>query len=348
MYKIVHIVPGILLIILLMGSAVPTASAQTADSDPFDITPSAAVSLTWVAAPSEPITAGTNWTTVTVRITDQYGNTRTPDNTTVITVTRVSGSGSFASGFTATVSAGIATFSALKYNTAETITVNAIAAGLANTTTTGNLVVNPAAGNNLTFVANPASITAGNTWASVTVRVADQFNNDVPGVEVAITTTIGTYMYGVLTATSNASGIATFTPISMTVASTTQYALSASAAACTTITSNGFTISSAAVSAIAFVAGNQPTTTEAGVSMSPVVYVRALDVYSNLVPNIVIDVIVSPTVGTLLYGTTQQNTTTVRQTTIADPGATYGIAIFADLSIRLTGTGFRLQATVVP
>lgn len=348
MYKIVHMVPGILLIILLMGSVVSTVSAQTADSDPFDITPSTAVSLTWVAAPSEPITAGTNWTTVTVRITDQYGNTRITDNTTVITVTRVAGTGSFASGYTATVTAGLATFNALKYNTAETITVRAIAAGLADTTTTGNLVVGSATGGNLTFVAQPQTITAGNTWASVTVRVADQFDNDVPGVDVSITTTIGTYMYGTLTRTSDVNGIATFTSISMTLASTTACALSASAVAYTTITSNVFTISSAAVSTIAFVPGNQPTNTVAGVSMAPSVYVRALDVYSNLVPNVVIDVIVSPTAGTLLYGTNQQNTTTVRQTTIAAPGSTYGLAIFADLSIRLVGTNYRLRATVVP
>lgn len=59
--------------------------------------PAAANKLLWVTQPSSPVTAGATWNAFSIKITDQYENTRTAD-TTAITV--APSLGTFASGTT--------------------------------------------------------------------------------------------------------------------------------------------------------------------------------------------------------------------------------------------------------
>ena len=77
--------------------------------------------------PRPPRLAGQPFTTtaqpIVVYEEDQFGNLETGDNSTVVTVALGSGSGPLTGTFTATVVGGVATFTNLGDNTAETITL---------------------------------------------------------------------------------------------------------------------------------------------------------------------------------------------------------------------------------
>src|SRR5258708_8317292 len=88
------------------------------------VSPAAASKLTILTQPSSTATAGAAFAQQPqVRIEDQFGNLRSTDNTTVVTATRGSGSGTLQGTTTATASAGVAGFANLSYPVAETMTV---------------------------------------------------------------------------------------------------------------------------------------------------------------------------------------------------------------------------------
>src|SRR5262249_39468951 len=79
-----------------------------------------------------------------IRIEDQYGNLRSSDNSTVVTVTRNAGSGTLQGALSATAVNGVATFANLSHNVANTINLSFSSGGLTNATS-ANIVVSPAA-----------------------------------------------------------------------------------------------------------------------------------------------------------------------------------------------------------
>ena len=75
--------------------------------------------------PSATATAGQPFATQPVIYEeDQYGNLETGDNSTVVTASLASGTGPLQGTTTVTVSGGVATFTNLADNTAETISLN--------------------------------------------------------------------------------------------------------------------------------------------------------------------------------------------------------------------------------
>jgi Domain of unknown function (DUF4082) len=126
--------------------------------------------------PSATATAGVAFATQPVIYEeDQNGNLETGDNSTVVTVALNTGTGPLQGTLTATVHGGIATFTNLADNTAETITLNFTSPGL--TTATSNNIV----------VANASTI-FGNTTPSNTseadssaVELGVQFESSVAG-----------------------------------------------------------------------------------------------------------------------------------------------------------------------
>ena len=79
-----------------------------------------------------------------IYVEDQYGNLETGDNTTEVTVGLASGTGPLLGTATVTVAGGVATFTNLADDTAETISLSFTSPGLVSATT-GNIVVSPAA-----------------------------------------------------------------------------------------------------------------------------------------------------------------------------------------------------------
>src|SRR5207247_1782531 len=111
------------------------------------------------------------------------------------------------------------------------------------------------------------------------------------------------------------------------------YRLSALDGAYGGATTNTFNITAAAADQLAF--GVQPTTTVAGVAISPAVTVRVLDQFGNLVTGDTSNVTVA--IGTNAGGGTLSGPTTV--------AASGGVATFSTLSLNKTGLGYTLSAT---
>jgi hypothetical protein len=203
-----------------------TASASglsSALSSVFTVNPSAATILVILTQPPAAATAGVAFSPVPViQLQDQFGNQVTTNNATVISVSRNLGSASSQGTTSVTVNAGLASFSNISYNTAETINLNFSSSGL-STVTSSNVTVNPAAANRLTILAQPSSTaTAGVVFAQQPViRVEDQFGNLRTGDSNTVVTASRNLGNGALQGITNVTasgGLVTFTTLSHNVA----------------------------------------------------------------------------------------------------------------------------------
>src|SRR5947207_9326747 len=146
------------------------------------------------------------------------------DSSTVITAGRNLGTASLQGTTSVTASNGVATFSNLSYNKAETITINFTGGSLTGATST-SVTVNPAAASRLTIQTQPsAAATAGVVFAQQPViRIEDSFGNlrasdNSTVVTVARNAGSGS-LQGNLTVTA-VNGVATFANLSHNVANT--------------------------------------------------------------------------------------------------------------------------------
>src|SRR5205807_1593042 len=130
--------------------------------------------------PSSTATAGVAFTTQPViTAKDQFGNVVTNDSTHTVTVARGSkGTASLqGSTLTVTLAAGVASFSGLSYNVAETMNLSFTTNAGAFTATSNDIVVSPAATSQLIISTQPLSTaTAGVAFTTQPVITAkDQF-----------------------------------------------------------------------------------------------------------------------------------------------------------------------------
>ena len=110
--------------ITLQFTSAPVLTAATSSN--IVVSPAAASQLVIHTQPSPTATAGVAFSTQpVVYVEDQYGNLETGDNTTQVTAASMPvGSGPLQGTTTVTVSGGIATFTNLADNKAETITLH--------------------------------------------------------------------------------------------------------------------------------------------------------------------------------------------------------------------------------
>jgi hypothetical protein len=109
------------------------------------VTPASAGSLVVLTQPSSTATAGVPFAQQpAIAIQDAYGNLRSSDNSTVVSVVRNAGSGTLQGTLTATAVNGVATFANLSHNVANTINLSFSSSGLTNATS-ASIVVSPAA-----------------------------------------------------------------------------------------------------------------------------------------------------------------------------------------------------------
>ncbi len=248
------------------------------------VRPAPATQLMIQTQPSSASTAGQTFATQPVIYEeDQYGNIETGDNTTVVTVALGSGTGPLQGTVTATVVGGVATFTNLRDNTAENITLKFSSGNLA-AAVSNSIGVSPAAAAKVVFGQQPTNATAGAPISpAVTVKVEDVYDNLVTTDASTVTLTLGsgTFEGGSSTATATASGgVATFGGLKIDAAGS--YTLSATDGSLTASgASNTFTIGAASASQL--VLGQQPTNTTAGAAVSPAVTVKVEDAYDNLV-----------------------------------------------------------------
>jgi hypothetical protein len=310
----------------------------------FTITPGAAAQLIYSVQPSNVTALASITPQVEVKAIDAFGNTATSfvDNVTMsISDANASGGVLSASTLTKAAVAGIATFSDLSIDVAQTgHTLDATDAGGAGAgfVTSTSFDVTATTANRLVFTAQPTTTVAGQAISTVTLEARDALNSVLTGFNGPVTVTItaatgtaGATLSGTTTV-SAVNGVVSFSTLSIDKKGT-GYRLSATAAGLSGATSSTFTINTGAAALVAFIV--DPSSASAGVAIAPAVQVDVEDALHNRITTFVGSVTVSifsnPGGGTL-SGT-------------ATAAVSSGVATFSDLSIDAVGTGYRLQAT---
>ena len=203
-------------------TAVESVTYTAKDStDSITITPTATVSFTVgpvsagastvMASPTSVVADGSTSSTVTVTLFDGFSH---PVSGRTVSLTQGTGNSTITPTSAATNVSGQATFT-VKDTKAETVTYTA-------KDTTDNVAITqtaqvtftagtPTAANS-TVTANPISVTAdGTTTSTVTVTLEDAHNNPVSGKTVTLAQGGGSSTISPSSATTNGSGVATFT-----------------------------------------------------------------------------------------------------------------------------------------
>lgn len=293
----------------------------------------AANKLTIATQPSATATAGQAFAPQpAINIADQFGNVLTAangnaDNSSVVTAARNLGNGLLQGTVTATASDGVATYTNLSHNVANTINIT-FSSGTLTSVTSNNITVNPAAASKVVFIQQPSNAGTGAIITpAMTVQLRDQYDNNVltSGVSVAMTLSSGTgTLSGTTTRLTGSTGIATFDDLSINLEGSKQ--LTASSSGLTSAVSNSFSIiQTVTPTKVVFV--QQPTTTTAGQAISPAITVQLKDAVDANAPVSGVSITLTLTTGTgTLSGTVTQ---------VTNSG---GLATFNDLSINLSGS----------
>src|SRR6185436_10517887 len=128
-----------------------------------------------------------------VRIEDQFGNLRSSDNTTVVTVSRLAGSVILQGTTNLTAVNGVVTFTNLSHLAATNITLSFNSGGLTGAVSS-QIAISPALANRLVFATQPGSATAGAPFGvQPAIKTQDPFGNDSTvgmGSSVGVTLTL--------------------------------------------------------------------------------------------------------------------------------------------------------------
>ena len=211
----------------LVSAGISTVQGVTTNSTSWGFLAEAigaATKLALSTAPSANVTAGADFPQQpVVQIQDQFGNLRTADNANVVTATSSGTDTNNVNGYVTVVN-GMAAFSGMDYQIAQTNTITFSSPGLTSKTSS-NIVVNAAAASQVTVVTQPpATTTAGiNFTPQPVVQVQDQFGNlrkTDNGTTVTASINQGSdILYGTQTLTAT-NGVVTFTNLSYQLAET--------------------------------------------------------------------------------------------------------------------------------
>ena len=278
------------------------------------------------ASPTSIPANGTSTSTITVELRDASGTSLTTGGATVALSTTAgslsgvtdNGNGTYTATLTSASTGGSATVSGTVNGSAITDTAVVTFAG-----------PGPPSGATSQITASPTTIPANGTSTStitVELRDASGISLTTGGATVALSTTAGT-LSGV-TDNGNGTYTATLTSPSTGGSATVSGTVNGSA-----ITDTAVVTFSAVATRLEFV--QQPTSEQAGASISPAITVRAVDnagtTITSFTGNVTIAIASNPGGGTL------SGTTTV--------AAVNGVATFGNLSINRTGNGYTLAAS---
>ena len=193
-----------------------SSGSLTAGPSPVVISPAAASKLVIETEPSSTATAGQSFVTQPVVLAeeDQYGNLETGDNSTMVTASLASGTGPLVGSTPVTLSGGLATFTSLEDDKAETITVKFAGGGLTSLASTP-IVVSPATASKLVIQSQVSSTAmAGQAFLNQpVVDLEDQYGNvetSDNSTSVAVTLHGGVGLLKGTTSVIVKSGVATF------------------------------------------------------------------------------------------------------------------------------------------
>ena len=309
-------------------------------SGPFDIIPATAVRLTFSQQPTTAAAGAAIAPAVQVTALDAAGNTVTGFTGTV-TVAIAANPGAGVLSGTTTVAAinGVATFATLSINNSGTgYTLAATAAGLTGETSAPFGII-PGSAIQLAFTVQPSPATAGTAITpQLEVTARDSLGNRADGFAGSVTVAIGSNPAGGslsgTTTVAAVGGVAVFPTLSIDRAGV-GYTLSATAAGLTEAASAPFDITAVRPNQLVFTV--PPTGTAAGATISPAVQVTARDAAGQTATGFTGSVTLTITAGTGTSGARLSGTTTAT--------AVAGVAVFSNLSINRSGSGYRLSAT---
>ncbi len=321
-----------------------TASAPGltgATSAAFTITAGAATQLAFTVLPSTTLAGASIVPVVQVTARDALGNTVTSFSGTVTLAigTNPPGNG-ILDGTTSVVAAlGVANFPGINIDEAGAgYTLTASATGLTGATSSA-FTITPRAAAQLVFSVQPSNAVANAAITpAVQVTARDSLGNTATAFTGTVTLAIAANPgNGALDgdSTINAvAGVATFPGLNIDEAGV-GYTLTANAAGVTDTTSNAFTITAGAATQLAFTV--QPSNAGAGVTITPAVQVTARDAFGNTATSFT----GAGSTVTVAIGTNPASGALSGTTTVA---AAAGVAIFPDLSINNSGSGYTLTA----
>ncbi len=288
----------------LLGDRVITFTAGSLTINSPTLTPVAGLPTTAVigTAPVSVAVAATMGVSPSVTITDAGTN---PVSGVTVTLT-ASGGVSVTGGATAVTNAsGVATFTGVTLvGTIGTPTITFTSATGSATATSGAITLSVGAPSTMTIGTAPVSVAvATNMSVSPTVTVRDAGNNVLNNISVTATASNGVTVSAGNSATTNPSGVATFTGVQLTgtIGSRTM-TFTAGAA---TATSSAITLSVGPAFAVANTVAT--STVAVGTSMSPAPSVTVTDAGGNVVPSQLVTVTASNSVTVTAGGSATTN-----------------------------------------
>jgi hypothetical protein len=183
------------------------------------VTPGVPSQLVITTQPSATATAGQPFATQPVVYEeDAYGNLETGDSSTVVTAALASGAGPLQGTTSVTLSGGVATFTNLADNKAESLTLE-FAGGSLTSAPSSAVVVSPAAATQLVITTQPpASVTVNSDFGLIAV-IEDAYGNVVTSDNGTVTVTLATNPTGAklrgTTRVTASHGVVTFTGLSI-------------------------------------------------------------------------------------------------------------------------------------
>ncbi len=303
------------------------------------VTAGAASQLTLTTAPSASVQSGIAFPQQPVLQLRDASSNAVSQLGVVVTAALATGSPTLGGTLTATTNAsGVATFTNLAITgTIGDRTLSFVAPSLTGVTS-GTVTVGAGAASQLTLTTAPsASVQSGIAFPQQPVlQLRDASGNAVSQLGVVVTAALATgspTLGGTLTATTNASGVATFTNLAITGV-TGDRTLSFAAPSLTGVTSGTVTVTAGAASQLSFT--QQPSAVAAGALMSPAVTVTVEDAQGNPV--------------TAASGTVSLALTVPGGATLTGGSAatvTNGVATFAGLSVDRVGSYTLTPSTTV-
>ncbi|HZN91382.1 MAG TPA: invasin domain 3-containing protein, partial [Myxococcales bacterium] len=308
----------------------------TTTSAAFDVTAGASNKLAFIVQPADTAAGATITPSIQVALQDAAGNLITT-GTAVVTLALM-GTGTLSGSTSVAASGGIATFSNLSIDRAQSGATLVATASMFTGATSQAFNILPGAANRLAFSTQPSNVASGAAIApAVQVTVQDALGNTVTGDTRTVALGMGNNPGGATlsgtTSVSAVAGVATFNNVSLDKAGS-GYTLIASAAGVSSAVSAGFNVTAGPASKLAFIT-QPPASVASNATFAAAVQVAIQDAAGNTIPtagNAVTLSLSGGTAGAVLSGTLTQ-------------AAVGGIATFAGLSVDLAGAGYALNAT---
>jgi uncharacterized protein YjdB len=308
------------------------SSLSGATSASVTVTAAAAAQLAVATQPSSSAQSGTAFATQpAIRLQDASGNSVSQSGV-VVTASIATGSGTLAGTLTATTNAsGVATFTNLRITGSGAHTLHFVAAGLV-AVNCGTIAVTAAAvATQVAITSQPSSSSASGVAFSQqpVVQLRDASNHAFAQSGVVVTVAIasgGGTLGGTKTASTNSSGVATFTNLAIT-GSAGSRTLSFSAPSLTAATSTNVTISVPAVATKLGIMTQPSSSATSGAALSSQPAIQLRDASNNAVGQSGVVVAATIASGSGSLGGSATATTN-----------SSGVATFSNLSISGSGS----------